>query len=227
MALGFRDSEALRVVMTSGLCPAEVLGGGARVARGADGGLVLAPDLSLPRAALSRLREIGVAVDAALPHGAQAIRCWAEAVVAERVAVAAVPSLVLLVTERADELVDLAAELVRLGCDRQELMVAGAGGAIRVVDPPTYTVMRALDRERGLRGFAPEPSSHEAVWIELGYRHPLADRLRASPGRCSWSAAIAGRRCPGPAGAGSTRRSSSPCRATAHRCHRRPRYRGA
>lgn len=182
VALGFRDSEALRVVLASGLCPPDVLGGGARVARSADGSVVLAPDQPLPRAALARLRAFGVAVDAELPDDAGAVRCWAEAIAAQRVAVAALPSLVLLVTERAAELVELAAELVRLGCDRQELLVAGERGALRVVDPPTYTMMRALDRERGLRGFSPDPVNQEAVWVELGYRHPLADRLRAEPG---------------------------------------------
>ena len=54
---------------------------------------------------------------------------------------------------------------------------------IRVVDPPTYTVVRALDREAGLRVLRADPPSQDAVWTELGYRHPLADRLRARRGR--------------------------------------------
>jgi hypothetical protein len=182
VALGFRDSEALQVVLTSGLCPADVLSAAARVARGADGSMVLAPDRPLPAAALGKLRAVGVAVDAELPDDARPVRCWAEAIAAQPVAVPEIPSLVLLVTERADELVALAAELVRLGCDRQELLVAGARGVIRVVDPPTYTVVRALDREAGLRCFAPSPANQEAVWTELGYRHPVVDRLRVAPG---------------------------------------------
>jgi hypothetical protein len=182
VALGFRDSEALQVVLTSGLCPADVLASAARVARGADGSVVLAPERPLPAGALGKLRAIGVAVDAALPDGAHAVRCWAEAIAAAPVAVPVIPSLVVMVTEQADELVGLAAELVRLGCDRLELMIAGARGVLRVVDPPTYTVMRALDREGGLRCFAPSPASQEAVWTELGYRHPVVDRLRVAPG---------------------------------------------
>src|SRR6185295_18334920 len=54
--------------------------------------------------------------------------------------------------------------------------------AIRVLDAPTYTVLRALDREGGLVAFAPDPPDQDAVWTELGYRHALADRLRAEPG---------------------------------------------
>ena len=182
MALVFRDSHALQVVLTSGLCPVDVQRSAARVARGADGSLVLAPDRPLPEAALRKLRAVGVGVDAELAGDARPVRCWAEAVAPERVAVPAIPALLLLVTERAAGLVDLAAELLRLGCDRQELLVAGGLGAIRVVDAPTYTAMRALDREDGLRGFGPDPIGQTAVWSELGYRHPLAGRLRAEPG---------------------------------------------
>lgn len=182
MALGFRDSEALRVVLASGVCPAGVVGRGARVGHGADGGLVLSPDQRLPYAALHQLRSLGVAIDVELPFDVRRVCCWAEAVAAQRVAVDAMPSQLLLLTERSSDLVDLAAELVRLGCDRQELLVAGDAGAIRVIDAPTYTVMRALDREGGLRGFSPDPGDQDAVWTELGYRHPLVDRLRAAPG---------------------------------------------
>ena len=187
LALAFRDSHALQVVLRSGLCPAEVLGGAARVARAGDGRLVLAPDRPLPEATLGALGALGVAVDAELPRDAgagavRAVRCWAEALAVERVAAPQIPSLLLLVTARAADLIDLAAELVRLGCDRLELVVAGERGAIRAVDAPTYTALRALDRDRALRGFAPDPAGQAAVWSELGYRHPLAGLLRAEPG---------------------------------------------
>ncbi|HSS00370.1 MAG TPA: hypothetical protein VLM79_25100 [Kofleriaceae bacterium] len=182
MALAFRDGEALRVVLTSGLCPDDAPGRGARVGTGADGSIVLEPDQLLPPVALHQLRAVGVAVDAERPRDARRVRCWAEAVPPTRVPVPAIPSLLLLVTERTEGLVDLAAELLRLGCDRQELVVVGGLAAIRVVDAPTYTVLRALDREGDLVAFAPDPPDQEAVWTELGYRHPLADRLRVEPG---------------------------------------------
>jgi hypothetical protein len=195
MALSFRDSEVLQVILRSGVCPPEVLSRGAQVARAADGAVVLAPDKPLPNAALAKLRAAGVVVDAALPSDTRAVRCWAEAIAPVRIAVPVIPSLVVFVTQTAAELLDLAAELVRLGCDRQELLVVPEGrsesapvhpgsarGVIRVVDPPTYTVVRAIDRERGLRVFAPDPAGQELVWTELGYRHPIAEQLRAEPG---------------------------------------------
>ncbi|MGE0870836.1 MAG: hypothetical protein AB7P03_19875 [Kofleriaceae bacterium] len=181
MALEFRNSEALQVVLRSALCPADVVCGPARVALRADGGMVLAPDAPLPRSSLAKLRDAGIPTDAALPNTARAIQCWAEAIAPVARPVTASPSLVMFVTQ-ASKLVDVAAELVRLGCDRQELLIAGDVGVLRVVDPPTYTVIRAIDREDGLAVFVPDPIQQEAVWCELGAHHPLADQLRPASG---------------------------------------------
>lgn len=174
MALSFRDSEALQVVVRAGLCPPDVLARGATVGTAADGALVLAPDAAVSATTLAKLAAVGVTVTAALPPGARPVRCWAEAIAPVRVAVPELPALVLFVCERAEQLLDLAGELVRLGCDRVELLGDGTRGVARVVDPPTYTVVRALDREGGLRVFSPDPAGQERVWTEVGYRHPLA-----------------------------------------------------
>nr|MBA3393638.1 hypothetical protein [Deltaproteobacteria bacterium] len=182
MALAFRDDESLRVVLTSGLCPPEVQARPAQVVRASDGGLILAPAEPLPKQALASLRAAGIDVDAALPPGARAVRCWAEAIALDRVAVVKLPSLVLLTTPEPTGVVELAAELLRLGCERQELLLGPAGGVLRVTDPPTYTIMRAVDRERGIRAYAPDPPGQDTVWTELGYRHPLVGRVQAEPG---------------------------------------------
>ncbi len=181
-ALAFRDDEALRVVLMSGLCPPDVQARGAQVARDPQGMLILAPNAPLSAAALAALRAAGVGVDATLPADARAVRCWAEAIELQRIAVAATPSLVLLTTPDRSGIVDLAAELLRLGCERQELLVTPNGGVLRAIDPPTYSIVRAIDRDAGMRGYTPDPHGQETVWTELGYRHPLAGRLEAEDG---------------------------------------------
>ncbi len=178
-ALAFRDDEALRVVIMSGLCPADVQAKSAQVARDAKGTLYVAPDVTLTAAALKALQAAGVQVDATLPDGAHAVTCWAEAVGLTRMPVTQTPSLVLLTSPDREGIINLAAELLRLGCERQELIVTPNGGVLRAVDPPTYTIVRAIDRERGLRGFAPDPHGQETVWTELGHKHPLAGRIKA------------------------------------------------
>jgi hypothetical protein len=182
VALAFRDDESLRVVLTSGLCPAEVQAKPAQVARVSGGGVILAPAEPLSKQAMAALKSAGIVVDAQLPSDARAVRCWAEAIDLVRVGVPKIPALVLITTPTADGVVDIAAELLRLGCERQELLLGPAGGVLRVTDAPTYTIMRALDREDGLRAYAPDPPGQDAVWTELGYRHPLVGRVKAEPG---------------------------------------------
>ncbi|HEV7558178.1 MAG TPA: hypothetical protein VGO00_22070, partial [Kofleriaceae bacterium] len=175
MAFEFRDREALQVVMTTGLCPAELLVKPARVSNVSDGRVIVAPDEPVSQAVIAKLRAAGVAVHVELPDDARAVTCWAEAIRPTRVAIDVMPSHVVFVV---DDVVALAAELVRLGCERFELQVGDGFGVARVVDPPTYTTMRGLDRD-GVRVYAPDPPGQDAVWTELGHRHPLAAKLRA------------------------------------------------
>lgn len=178
-ALAFRDDEALRVAIMSGLAPIDVQAKGAKIARDAKGVLYLAPAVALTPAVLKALQTHGVDIDAKLPDGARDVSCWAEAVELTKAPVTQTPSLVLLTSPDREGIINLAAELLRLGCERQELIVTPNGGVLRCVDPPTYTIVRAIDRERGLRGFAPDPHGQETVWTELGHKHPLAGRLKA------------------------------------------------
>jgi len=180
MGLGFADKDALLVAIKSGLVPADVAAGAARVAQ-TDQMIVVEPDEAVPVGAMSKLRAAGVR-DVALPAKPRAVRCWAEALRPIVFEVAKLPSLVLFVTERVSQLLDVVAELVRLGSDRLDLAISGDHGVLRVIDPPTYTIVRALDRDHGLRVFAPDPAGQEAVWTELGFHHPLADHLRTERG---------------------------------------------
>lgn len=181
MGLGFADREALLVAISSGLVPANVASGAARVAH-VERLIIVEPDEPVPAGALAKLRASGVR-ELGLPAGAREVRCWAEALRPIAFDVAKLPSLVLFVTERVAQLLEIAAELVRLGSDRLDLAIYGDHGVVRVVDPPTYTIVRALDRDHGLRVFAPDPSGQETVWTELGFRHPLAGHLRPEPGK--------------------------------------------
>lgn len=181
MALGFADRDALLVAIKTGLAPKEVAAGSARVGRTDGGMIVLEPDKAVPSSVLAKLRAAGVR-DAAIPTKMVAVRCWAEALAPVAIGVEKVPALALFVTERVADVLDVAAELVRLGCDRIEISISGDHGVLRVVDPPTYTIVRALDHDHGLRVFGPDPAGQEAIWTELGYHHPLAEHLRTERG---------------------------------------------
>jgi hypothetical protein len=55
MALGFRDLDALHVVLASGMCPPEVQQRAIKVARTLDGGVVVEPDKPLSNVVLGVL----------------------------------------------------------------------------------------------------------------------------------------------------------------------------
>ena len=83
----------------------------------------------------------------------------------------------------------LIVEILRLGNDRQGFRwlesktdAAEDRGLLRVVGPPYYSLLRAIDRNgvdapRAYRERAPR------VWIEVGWTHPLADHLKPPAGK--------------------------------------------
>jgi hypothetical protein len=187
--LVFPSEEALQLALTSGLVPPEVQAAPARYHRAADGALHVTPEVAPDKAALRRLASLGVRV--AKPEAGESapVLCWAELVSSRRVAVDAAPTgPVLFLPADADALLPLAGEMLRLGCDRQEVCFAsgGDGGSgqralLRAVAPPYFTLTGAMEPTGGLRAFVPAVPGQHSVWVELGHTHPLARTLQPSP----------------------------------------------
>jgi hypothetical protein len=83
----------------------------------------------------------------------------------------------------------LATEMLRLGNDRQSFRALENGSRggnarvlLRVVGPPYYSLLRAIDR-RGQDG-APIAYKERAagVWVEVGFSHPLAEKIKPPRG---------------------------------------------
>ncbi len=112
------------------------------------------------------------------------LSCWAEVIPVQRATDPGAVGVALFVLDQTgarsseEAALDLVGEMVRLGCDRQELLVAGTTTLVRVSGPPYYTLLRALDSD-GMRAFV----AVGQVWIEAGYAHPLSGSLRTPPGR--------------------------------------------
>ncbi|ATB37124.1 hypothetical protein CYFUS_002545 [Cystobacter fuscus] len=185
--LSFPTEEILRLALTSGLVPTEVQVARARVQRTGTGGLLVTPEAPLTRAQVKALGELGIRLDEQASGDGAAVSCWAELLPVRRMPDLDVPiGPVLFLAAHERELLPLAGELLRLGCDRQELCLAGSGSErralLRAVAPPYFTLTRAIDRIAGLRAFAPVTAGSQGVWMELGHTHPMAQALRASPG---------------------------------------------
>ncbi|MEZ4234961.1 MAG: hypothetical protein R3F59_02105 [Myxococcota bacterium] len=167
-ALRFPGAEAVRVALS--LVPADVQAAGGTVAREPDGALVVTA--VLPAAARDALVQAG-AEAVREPDEAAPFAHWAELVPLEPDDDPDLREILFLLPPEAPWL-PLAAELVRLGCDAVELTRLDRDDwALRARRPPFYTVARAATgdwaayaRQRG----AP-------VWVEAGFRHPLADQL--------------------------------------------------
>lgn len=176
-ALVFPSDEALQVALKSGLVPAEVQRAPASIGRTKDGEVLVAPSQPVGTKAKKVLLASGV-VERSVPSLVGKVSCWAEALAPLRVGEPeGNPSLVLFTVTGEGTLLELAGELLRLGCDRQELRALdgsqGLVALVKVVEAPWFVLSRALDHLDGLRAFVPTPAGQDRVWTEVGYEHPL------------------------------------------------------
>lgn len=182
--LRFESEEALRFTVTSGLVPASILEAGARTWSD-DRAIVVEPKGAVPPTVMKALAAAGVE---RLPNGtrspgAREVSCWAE-LVPPRVAASGFDpdgTVLFRVPEEAS-LVELAGELIRLGCDRLEYRATDGAHLLRAIAPPYYSVLRATAAERGgAEAFLAAPAGQDRVWLAAGYEHPFMRFLRPPP----------------------------------------------
>jgi hypothetical protein len=189
MILYFPNLHLLRLAITTTVIPEVVSAAGAKAGFEGKGGVCVQPGVVVSEETLAELGRHGVHALAAadVPLGEE-VSCWPQLLPLERVAD-------ILPQERAPILFDLpgeqlfqmAGEVLRLGNDRQSYRWVRSVGEdralLRVLGPPYYSLLRALDRD----GRAKAPVAHvemaPQVWLEVGYRHPLGDQLRPPPGK--------------------------------------------
>ncbi|HEY2784880.1 MAG TPA: hypothetical protein VGJ05_07890 [Fimbriiglobus sp.] len=189
MLLHFPDLDTLRLAITSGLVPAEVVARPSAFSTASDGTLVVDSPSKFLKKTLAELKKLGTAD--AKHHGGQVfeVSCWPQILPAVRtVAAPPLSSQTPILFELPDEthLTGVVSELLRLGNDRQSFRwLSGSRVLLRVVGPPYYTLLRAIDRatvggDAGVRAFA---EAAPRVWVELGFSHPLVDRIAVAEGQ--------------------------------------------
>lgn len=184
-SLVFPNEDTLRVALTSGMIPPDAQAAGVSFWQTDGGELGVLPSEPLPADALKTLASAGV-VFAKAPKTAEEALCWAALLRPVHVGEAHLATdhvMFLLDGERS--LLELSAELLRLGCDRQSYQFVANGSTkalLRASDPPYFTVASALDETTGYRAFAPVRHGQEVVWAEIGYEHPLGPHIMAPSG---------------------------------------------
>ena len=191
--LRFPDLTTLQLALTSGAVAPDVAEAPAGIALGADGTVRVWPERAPARVSLAALRRLGVeSARVAASQADRQVLCWAQILPTRADEASARPSATIPVVFDlpAAGVASLVGEILRLGNDRQAirwLADAGAGSGdraqIRVVGPPYFALLRALDPAEG--DASPRAFTERApgVFVEVGVAHPLADRIRPPTGR--------------------------------------------
>jgi hypothetical protein len=191
MVLLFPDLDTFRLALTSGAVPPAL--SLRPVAAGLDeqGQVWVEPSEPVARAVQAHLHQLGVQLKKTSGAAMCTVFCcWPQVVPLERSAgpqPVGPQTPVLFGLHDAAQLATLVAEMLRLGNDRQGFrwleQDGRTCGLLRVVGPPYYSLLRALDRIGG--DAAPRAFREQAprVWVELGYRHPLGEQIKPPPGQ--------------------------------------------
>ncbi|HZV05380.1 MAG TPA: hypothetical protein VE999_09880 [Gemmataceae bacterium] len=195
MILCFPDLDTLFLALTSRAVPPDVAQKSAIAGFGEEEEVWVETPAKLPAAAQRELKHLGVQVckssNAALSTD---VSCWLELLPLARDDVlldVLDKTPVLFDVSSGEELSRLILEMLRLGNDRQSYrwLEEKSNGdncraLLRVVGPPYYSLLGALDQLGG-PGIAPHAFVERApgVWVEVGYRHPLADSIKPPKGK--------------------------------------------
>jgi hypothetical protein len=204
MIVKFPNLETLRLALSSGAVPAEVAQKAAVAGFGEEDQLWVETSARLSAAVQKELKRLGVMVCRASGAALSTeVSCWLELLplVPDDTPLDRLEQTpVLFEVPRGDELPRLVLEMLRLGNDRQSFRwledaangergrvsaPSDAGRALlRVVGPPYYSLLRAVDQLGG-PGVAPHAFVERVpgVWVELGHRHPLVDTIRPPKGK--------------------------------------------
>ncbi len=194
MILKFPDLDTLRVALTTGAVPAAVSQSAAVAGFDDQGPVWVETSARLPRGAQDDLKQLGVQFPRKSDAGLAAeVSCWPELLPlvpdpAPLEKPETVP--VLFDLPGGEGLARLITEILRLGNDRQGfrwLEAPGKNGTqralLRVVGPPYYSLLRALDHRRDPNAPVAFVERAPGVWVEFGYTHPLAGQIKPPKGK--------------------------------------------
>jgi hypothetical protein len=190
MILQFPDLDTLRLVLTSGTVPPGVCLAAAAAAIDGQGQVWLQPSVAPSRAALNELRRLKVQAPRTSPVPlTEQVHSWLQLFPVHREAGRAVPpeQAPVLFDLPADQFSTVATEILRLGNDRQSFRYLQARDGervlLRVIGPPYYTLLRALDPDG--TGAAPVAYVECAprAWMQLGHTHPFAGKIKVPEGK--------------------------------------------
>lgn len=185
MTLVFPDVDVLHFAVAGGVLPGEVLAATVASWRDAKGHILIEPSIELTDTTSQLLQQFGVTLTNETPGEVVATHShWLQLfpVVRDRMMTeigAQTP--ILFELKSPVQLQPFVNELLRQGHDRSALLQFADRTFVRVIGPPYYTLLTALDYDdntpKAYREVAPR------VWMQLGYTHPYADRIDVPAGQ--------------------------------------------
>ncbi|MGE3807934.1 MAG: hypothetical protein AB7K24_24990, partial [Gemmataceae bacterium] len=176
MILHFPNLDSVQLAVTSGLVPAEVTLAPARV-RLDEAQVWIEPSVALPRGGRPKLRRLGIAIlERKSVKLDDSVQCWPQLFALRKDPVDALSpqTPVLFELEDARQLPELAGEILRLGNDRQSFRgledASSTRVYLRVIGPPYYSLLRALERRPDARAVQAYVERAPRLWVALGYR---------------------------------------------------------
>lgn len=189
MILRFPSIEVLRLALTSGVIAQEVQCTPVRMAREADQAVLIQAS-RLSRPTLAELKKLGVEIKRSLRADFQSLVSWHQALPVTTMAAddpSNESSEVLFEMDGTQQLPVIVNEMMRLGNDRQSFRHVGENGTaktlLRVTAPPYYTMLRAVDQSSTDVPITAYVQQSPRVWVQVGSRHPLGDRLHPPVGK--------------------------------------------
>lgn len=189
MILKFPDLNSLRLALITGAVPINMAQAPAVAGLDDQGQCWVETSATLGRTNQTDLKKFGVQFPRAMSvEHKDEVSCWAEVLPLEKEpwsadTLAQMP--VLFDLADGTELSRLVIETLRLGNDRQGYRwldspdSEGPRALLRVVGPPYYTLLRAIDRIGGKKAPIAYVERSPRVWVELGYTHPLVNEIKA------------------------------------------------
>jgi cellulose synthase operon protein C len=185
----FPNLETLRIALTSGMAPPSIAMAPVEAAFDAEGRPSVKSHLAPPKAMQNALKRLGVKSGEAHYAEPAAFSCWPEIlpVVKEDGSPEVTSATVVLFEMPATQLGAFAIEMLRLGNDRQSFRYLDGPDSesprvlLRVVGPPYYTLLRALDRLTA--DVVAYVEKAPRTWIEAGCSHPLQANIKVPEGQ--------------------------------------------
>lgn len=192
MILCFPDLDTLRLVVGSGLLSQQMLQSEAVMAALPNGGIAVETSGKLPKKIAGELAKLNVTAGKVMQDDAERVSCWFQILPLKKDSLAsplAAQAPVIFELSSAADLASMVGEMLRLGNDRQSFRWIQDGDVqkvlLRVIGPPYYTLLRAIDQLPGEGGGPIRAYVEQSprIWVQMGYAHPLADSLQAPDDR--------------------------------------------